>query len=205
VISPRYLRVVCVLFALTLIPTLIHSYSDAAGDDGRRAHGIPHVLLGYTSVPTARPATWGQRRFQSDDWIEREYANGLGDRLTLTVVRSLDPKSVYHHPELAVSYHRESFDRKTVERFPPRPTIPVHVLRQTAEGRAIAVYALHYDNRFVDNPVLFQIRTAAELLLSPRQPMTLFFVLDQQIDRPRDLEASSALRLMYAAIDALLG
>jgi hypothetical protein len=205
VISPRYLHVIAVLFALTLIPTLIHSYSEASRDDGRRAHGIPHVLVGYTSAPTSRPATWGQRRFGTDDWVEREYANGFGDHLTLTVVRSLDAKSVYHHPELAVSYHRVSFERHTVERFASRPDVPVHVLRQASDDRALALYALHYHDRFVDNPVLFQIRAAAELLVSPRQPMTLFFVLDEQFDSRRGVEASSALRLMYAAIDALLG
>ena len=71
VISTRFLPIVCGLVAVTLVPTLIHSYADSAVRDGRTTASIPMTLAGYTGAPSGRNATWGQRRFESDDWTER--------------------------------------------------------------------------------------------------------------------------------------
>jgi hypothetical protein len=204
VISTRYVPAIVVLLALALVPTLIHSYSDSAADDGRRTRTIPTVLAGYPSVASDRPAGWGQRRFKSNDWIERHYVGDRGAKVTLTVVRTYDTKSVYHHPELAVSYHRASFMGERVESFKTRPDVPIHVLQPSPGRRAFGMYVLHYEDRFVDNPLMFQIRSAGELLFSRRQPMTLFFVLDDA--PPSNVEApeSSAARVLFAAIDALV-
>jgi hypothetical protein len=202
--SPRYAPATAVLLALALVPTLIHSYSNTAVDDGRRASAIPGVLAGFPSVATDRPQNWGQRRFESQDWIERHYVGDRGLRVTLTVVRTYDAKSVYHHPELAVSYHRVSFTSERVERSPTRPEIPIHVLQPSAGTRAIGMYILHYEDRFIDNPLLFQVRSAGELLFSRRQPMTLFFVLDDVPTPNVELMDSAAAKVLFAAIDALV-
>lgn len=200
-ISARYAPAICVLLALTLIPTIIHSYARDAFDDGRRAEQVPAGLAGHTAAPSDRHPTWGERRFDSRDWVERHYRSDAGKSVTLTVIRTLDAKRVYHHPELAVAYGTTFVD-DTVRRFPARPDIPVHVLTPGPGVTAAGAYVLHYDTRFIDNPIAFQIRTAGELLFSPRKPMTLFFVLDPEADPAKDLDGSSAMAVLFAAIDA---
>ena len=176
-LSSRYAPGICVALLLALVPTIIHGYAGLVVDDGHTTSSIPTTLSPYASVPTRRSPDWGQRHFESGDWFERKYSTD-GDELVLTVVRSYDLKALYHHPELAVSYHSAKFDRATTQNAVAHPDIPVHVLTNDT-GRAVALYALHYDGRFISDPIRFQLRTAGELLFSGRKPMTLFFVLDE--------------------------
>ena len=199
-ISLRFVPVTCVLLALAVVPTIIHSYSSGPVDDGWRASQVPGVLAGMPSAPSSRNAGWGKRRFDSDDWIEREYRGASGGHLTLTIVRTHDAKAVYHHPELAVAYGT-AFVGEDVVRFPQREDVPVHVLTPGPGVTAAGLYVLHYDSRFIEDPIPFQIRTAGELLFSRRRPMTLFFVLDKTM-RERAINESSALTLLLAAVDA---
>jgi hypothetical protein len=196
VISTRFLPVVCGLVAVTLVPTFIHSYSDSAVPDGRTTASIPMTLAGYTGAPSGRNATWGQRRFDSNDWTERVYQSGR-DEVRLTVVRSFDAKALYHHPELAVT--ESSFTETELTRFPQRPDIPVYVLYAEPEG--VALYALHYDSAFVQDPIRFQLRTAGELLFSGRKAMTLFFLTDDGPIPGSGVESLPSLGLFFAAID----
>jgi hypothetical protein len=202
VIAPRFLPVLCVVFGVALVPTLIHSYGDNVATDGRRTAALPRVLNGYEGAPSDRNEGWGKRRFDSDDWIEREYSRS-GDRIRLTAIRSYDPKSLYHHPELAIAYGT-AFAGEDTRRFDRRPDVPVHVLRPLEGANAIGAYVLHYGDRFVDNAIWFQIRAAGELLFSQRQPMTIFFVLDQSVPSPPDVAGSSAVQLLFAAVDSFV-
>ena len=193
-ISTRYLPIVCALVAVTLVPTFIHSYSDSAVRDGRTTTSIPMALAGYIGAPTDRNATWGQRQFESDDWIERVYRSGR-DEVTLAVVRSYDAKALYHHPELAAT--EDTFDKTEVRRFAQRTDIPVFVLSTTTNR--IALYALQYEDAFVENPIRFQLLTAGEMLFSGRRAMTLFFLSDQ--DPGTNVDALPSLGLFFEAID----
>jgi hypothetical protein len=199
-ISPRYALAICVLVAMALVPTLIHSYSTDVASDGLLTSAIPRTLVGYGSTATSRHETWGQRRFESTDWTERAY-RAQGDEVVLTVVRSFDHKSLYHHPELAVAYS-SGFAGLQTTRVPDRPEIPVMVLSPGAGSRARAMYVLHSAGRFIEDPVLFQIRTATELLVARRKPMTLFFVLDPSAPENQRLDTLPALRILFAAIDS---
>lgn len=201
-ISIRYVPASCVLLAIALVPTIIHSYTDRVADDGRHARQVPDQLAGMTSAPSDRNAGWGRRRFDSDDWVERDFRGPAGEALTLTIVRTLDAKTVYHHPELAVAYGT-SFVGSQVVQWPQRPEIPVHVLTPGPGVNAAGAYVLHYDSRFVADPIRFQIRTAGEMLFSARKPMTLFFVLAKNLPE-RDLSASSAVTLLFAAVDGFI-
>jgi hypothetical protein len=195
-IAHRYVPVLCLLLAIALVPTLIHSYSGSVAVDGRRTTAIATTLAGYTSTPTTRAATWGKRRFDSNDWMERHYTNG-GNTVRLTVVRSYDPKSLYHHPELAISYGEE-FSGEEITRLSNRPEIPVHMLVPAGHEETAAAYVLHYGDRFVDNPIVFQIQTAGELLVSRRRPMTIFFAIANNADR------AALTEVLVAAIDDFL-
>ncbi|HZI80110.1 MAG TPA: hypothetical protein VFD69_11395 [Vicinamibacterales bacterium] len=197
--SSRYAPAVCVVLLLALVPTIIHSYAGLVTNDGRSTATIPTSLMSYSSAPTRRSADWGERRFDSHDWFERQYTS-TGDEVVLTVVRSYDLKALYHHPELAVSYQAAKFDKSRMESAEGRPDVPVRVLTNRPGG-AVAMYVLHYDSRFISDPIRFQLRAAGELLFSGRKPMTLFFVLDKTTPEgvaPLNLPAA---KLLFEAID----
>jgi Protein of unknown function (DUF3485) len=199
-ISGRHAAAVAVLLALALIPTAIHSYWGVVVHDGRRASQVPANLEGMPSTPTARKAPWVMNNFQSDDWIERTYRAGSDD-VVLFVGRSYDAKRLYHHPELALLRGYETAPAGTTyaER---RPDIPLHLVTTERGGeRGVAVYALLYDGTFIANPVAFQLKSSAELLVGGRKPMTLFMASDLVGARARATE-SPAARVLLAAIAA---
>lgn len=201
--SPRYAGALCLAIAMALVPTIIHSYAGVRVDDGRTVSAIPVSLAAFTSTPSGRNATWGKRRFDSDDWIERRYISGR-DEVLLSVIRSFDLKMLYHHPELAVAYGT-SFLRYETTRLGGHASFPVHVLRSaTGGGGPVAMYVLHYDGRFVEHPIAFQLRTAGELLVSGRKPMTLFFVQDAAVPDGDDLDDAGLTNVLFAAIDAFV-
>jgi hypothetical protein len=156
-------------------------------------------LAGENGESTKRRANWGDDRFGSADWIERRYAGA--PEVKLVVARSFDPKRLYHHPELAVDYG-ERYDKAMTIRLPQRRDIPVHLLRGSGEnGRHFAVYALHYDEGYVENPITFQLRTSLRSLFDRRHAMTLFFA-GQDLPSGGAVESSRAASLLLAAIAA---
>jgi len=198
-ISSRYASILCLLVTLALVPIVIHGYVGMTISDGRTVAAIPTELVGMSATPGSRDETWGRRRFDSHDWFERRYARGQ-DEVVLTIVRSYDPKTLYHHPELAVAYGT-SFLHYERQRLPTHPDVPVHVLRSGPREGAIGLYVLHYGEEFVERPILFQIRTAGELLFSPRQAMTLFFARGRAGANETDLDSLPAARLLFEAVD----
>ena len=200
-ISTRYAPAVCVLIALALVPTVMHSYAHTVATDGLMTGAIPMSLNGAPSSPTEHDAAWGQLRFDSFDWTERRYRLGDGEVL-LTVLRSYDLKKLYHHPELDIAYGT-AFFRHDVERLDSKRDLPLHVLRDS-DGTNTAVYALHYGNGFVEDPIAFQMRAAGELLFSPRQAMTLLFARDLQPTKGETLAQYPSTRILLSAIDAFL-
>jgi hypothetical protein len=198
--STRYAIPTAVLLALALIPTTIHSYVGARATDTLTARDIPAVLQDMPSKPTARKAAWVQDTFESDDWVERIYDAG-GDDVRLFAGRSYDAKRLYHHPELALLRGTETAPAG-VTRASARPEIPLHLITTAREGRkGIAVYALLYDGSFVEDPVYFQLRTSAALLMSAPMPMTLFFASDLS-GSASNVDEAPATRVLLAAISA---
>ena len=198
-ISGRYAPAVCAVVALALVPTIIHSYAGTLVQDGRSAASIPMTLAGFTSVPSSRDAGWGKRRFESDDWFERRYLSG-NDEVLLTVLRSYDLKRLYHHPELDVAYGAGYLTEDTIE-LKDAAGVPVHLLLASAENGGSAMYALHYGDEFVRNPLWFQVRLAGELLFSGRRPMTLLFARDIRGSKGRDPESFPSARVLAAAAE----
>ena len=201
-IAPRFAPAVCLLAGLALVPTVIHSYAGVRVGDGRTLAAVPESLAGFPSTPSAREASWGQRRFDNADWTERRYS-AAGHDVVLTLVRTYDPKSVYHHPELAIAYGT-TYLQSEVVRFPSHPMVPVHMLRDSnsrgAEAAA-ALYVLHYGDEFVADPIMFQVRLAGALLFSGRRPMTILFAQDAAAGSG-SLEKASVTQVLLAAVDA---
>jgi hypothetical protein len=200
VISFRFVPAICALLILPLVPTWMHSYSGALTSDGLSAAAIPATLGDYRGRPSGRGTNWGKRRFDSEDWIERSYSKGSREVL-LTVVRSYDLKTLYHHPELAVAYG-PSFQPEALTTVPERPLMPVHVLAPRPGSDTHAMYVLRYEDRFVSNPIWFQIRTAGELLFSPRQPMTMFFTTESGVSPDSSISQLASTAVLLAAVDA---
>lgn len=197
-ISPRFAVPVAAMLALALVPTVIHSYRGTRIDDGLRTAAIESMLAGSASTQTARRAGWVQSNLESDDWIERVYKVN-GSDVTLFVARSYDAKRLYHHPELAVLRGTQTTPRGLAHAS-ARPDIPLHVIDTERGGqKGLAVYALLSDGRFIDNPILFQLRTSVELLTSGRQPLTLFMASDLAGSRGQ-IDDAPATRLVLAAV-----
>jgi hypothetical protein len=202
-LSSKYAPAVCLALFIALVPTIIHSYAGLVVKDAQTTASIPPIMSSYSSAATKRTAEWGKKHFDSFDWFEREYSLG-GDRAILSVVRSYDLKALYHHPELAIAYRDAKFDRFDVQTAPERPEMPVHVLTND-EGGAVGMYVLHYDGRFIADPITFQLRTAGELLLTGRKGMTLFFLLNETARDGVEPLKLPAARLLFEAIDRFTG
>lgn len=201
-ISNRYARELCVLVTFALVPVVLHTYIGATVTDGRTAHEVPTLLAGFVGQSTDRDEAWGRRRFESDDWIERRYAKDR-QAIALTVIRSFDLKRLYHHPELDIAYG-VPFSGHEVRHVAGRPEIPLHLLRNAPGRSDIAIYVLHYDGRFIADPVTFQLRTAGELLVSRRRPMTLIFAHGPSLPVNQDVGALPVTQVLLAATDAFV-
>jgi hypothetical protein len=196
----RSAAVAAFCLGLALVPTVLHSYAGLRADDGLTVAAIPPRLAGFSSRATDRRPDWVQRTFDSTDWLERRYAAGSNGVL-LFAARSFDAKRLYHHPELAIAYGYD-LDGSSITRLPAMPEIPVHVLRPEAPTAGLALYALLYDDAFVGDPYLFQLRMAGTMLFSPKRAMTLFFVHDPGAAPDAPLETTPAAVVLLDAIRA---
>jgi hypothetical protein len=187
-ISARYAPGVAVLLALALIPTVRNTYVDAHVKDGRSVAAIPMMIGGELGASTPRGAGWAKDALAADDAIERRY----GPDITLFAARSFDAKRLYHHPELVVAYGRD-YSSASVEPASARPEVAIH--RLSGEN-AWGMYALAYEDRFIADPVRFEMRRVLTSLVQPREPMTLFFVYGA--GRP----PANAEAFLLAAIDS---
>lgn len=199
-ISHRFAPITAALLTLALVPTVIHSYRGLTIEDGLSVTSIPEVLAGAPSKPTDRKSRWAETHLASTDWIERTY-RVEGKDVRLFAARSYDPKRLYHHPELAVLRGTETVPAgRSV--LPGRPDVPVHLLQTSRDGRrGRAAYALLYDGEYVENPLIFQVRTGVELLVGGRKAMTLIMASDLA-GLEGELDTSPAVRVLAAAIDA---
>jgi hypothetical protein len=200
--SSRYAPLAAGLFLLAFVPTVFHAYVGYTRPDGRRAEAIPAVLDGLPSVPITS-TTWSKALFSSEDAFEREYRARSGQVVRLVVIRSYDAKALYHHPELAVAYGKGLAPAGTGV-LPGQPPVPVFLLRSEPEvAPGYALFAVQVGGRFMDEPVWFQLRQAAAVLIRGRQQATLFFARTSG-RLPRTLEGSPAAEVLQAGIRAFL-
>jgi hypothetical protein len=185
------------MLAVTAVPTIVHTYLPVTTTDGRATARIAVRLNGLDGRPTDRSLVWLPEAMAVVDYTERLY----GRDLRLLAVRSYDAKRLYHHPELAVA-HGDDYRRATVIRAPERPDVPIYILKG-AQDR-LSAYTLVYEDRFVGDPISFQLRNVVSLLVRPRQLMTLFFVRGSPGTSEYPPGKSPAEQLLLAAVDSFL-
>lgn len=196
--STLYARAIIVLLCVAGAPAIMQSIVGREHDDGWRADAVSARLGVIDGVPTRRQPSWVQRRFASTDFTERIYGS-----TRLFIVRSFEFTSLYHHPELAVAY-RSGVTYAGLTRLKDGDrTIPVSVVRSAKGERGLGGYVLLYGrDRFVDRPYWFHVRLAGELLLRPRENMTLFFVYDEGAPPNSSLDDASCARVLMDAIES---
>lgn len=199
-ISTRYAIPVCILLALALIPTIIHSYIDAKLNDGKSVNNIAITLNNFTSVPAKRNASWGIDIFSSTDWFERVYHDKQYHKVRLFTARSYDHKRLYHHPELALSYGH-SLSKRGILNISNSPEIPVHLLSND-DNSMLAAYVLLYNGEFVSDPISHQLGDSMRLLVNARKPMTLFYASQSNLPFNTQFEQSDLASLLSLAIQS---
>jgi hypothetical protein len=190
--STRYLPVVAVLLAVALVPTVVHTYAGVTASDGKSSGLVAMRLDGVDGIATNRSPGWVADNFGTTDFIERRY----GTDVTLFVARGYDPKRLYHHPELGLAWGH-SFDSASVLKVQSASVdIPLHTLSGDSD---FAAYALLYDDKFIENPMSFQIENAVQALFRPQRPMTLFFARGRATSDPL---RSPVVRILVSAIES---
>jgi hypothetical protein len=183
--SSRYVPHLLVLLLLAAIPSYLHHTDRLDVDDC--AH--PEQLLDSALAPPADGADGADGRrllgfessFGSGNWAVRPLASEKGEIETV-VVRSFDPKVVYHWPEGRILPGVRSQARRH-EKLDGREGTSLSVHRvffpddppPNAQA-TLAGYHLVYESRPVSNPYLAQILSAPLQLVRGRRPMWLFFV-----------------------------
>jgi hypothetical protein len=201
-ISLRFVVIACILLAVALVPTVIHSYFEAKTEDGLTVKAISNTLSGFSSHATERRAKWVEETFDTKDWIERRYTGPDSNNILLFAVRSFDLKRLYHHPEIGV-LRGVDLQMEGIRKLKGLTEVPVYVLKNR-KGKGLAVYALLHDGQFIENPILTQIFTSFNLLFNKRKAMTLFLVYDEYARDDTSLEQSPASNILGASITSFL-
>lgn len=202
--SPRYAWGVIVLALVALVPTVVHNYLGLTIDDGPKAASLDVRVPGALVAPTSKSVRWFEESFRTSDAVEREYTGAGGRVVRLTVIRSLDAKLLYHHPENVVAYAQALHEHSLV-RIPSLSGVPVHRLR-TEPGnskRLLGLYALRYRGNWVEEPLRFQFALTASLLVNGRAPTTLLFVQTRSGVAGTD-QGGFEVDVFTAAVEALL-
>ncbi|WP_031434333.1 hypothetical protein [Methylomarinum vadi] len=197
--STRYAIPVALLLTVTLVPSLIHNYFGLTVTDGKTTNRISNRLSDFESKPSSRNPEWGEVTFDCYDWFERIYKDKQGNSVRLFVGRSFDHKKLYHHPELALSYGNDLARAEKID-FSLPPEITVYLLRANGK-RGMAAYALLYEDEFIANPILHQINNSLNLLVSPRKPLTLFYVSDDNEKSQALFAETTMAHILRQAID----
>ena len=87
--------------------------------------------------------------------------------------------------------------------YSEQPNIPVKLLANESRP-VIAAYALLYDQQFVENAISHQLMNSFMQLITPRKPMTLFYVeAENSSEKTIFTETDAALVLESAIKDFL--
>jgi hypothetical protein len=201
--STRYVPHVAVLLALTAVLTLLQARDDHRDDDCAN----PAALFPVRAAPyddehdekaEKRRRTNQVAAGESGRWDEGSVELSPGLRLNYTIVRTFEPRRIYHQPgrNLATDVRTR---REGIEHLDDgtRPVaihrLHIETARRAGEGQIVAAYLLVHRGEAVVNPILAQLRGAPFELVSGRRPMTRYLVF-ARVPPARRAEAEEATR-----------
>lgn len=201
----RYAPHIALLCALTLIPVVVHGYLGRRTDECLR----PELFAPESRAlaPLQDRAGFMRRHFGATRWREgRVQGDGPGPDLRYAIVRSHDPKLVYHRPDHVFLDGTPSGHRTDRTESPAGRALPVHralyaPARAAGRTQDFAAWILLYDGEAVANPVLAQLGAAWKLVFSGVAPMTLVMVYGQISPREQPPAEARALAFLGRTFD----
>ena len=175
-LSKRYLPHVSLALLLTLFPVVLHSYVELNRDDCVPAQEILALCDKNIDVEVT-----GRRLKNLFGEVEScgGHLPGPSDSPSLDywVLRSYDPKALYHLPETGFVRGAAPSRRTTEELSSHYGPVPVHrAYYNDSDGDIYVAYVLIYNSEPIANPYLAQILSFPKQLLTGTSPMNLLFV-----------------------------
>ena len=177
--SLRYVRPLGLLLAVAAVPVIAHSVIGITAE----TCADPEALISGLDAPEP---SLERAEFLRSSMHVSEFAEGSavpprgGAALDYLVLRSWDPKRLYHRPEqrllkgvIATGTRLEWVDAG--DRSLPIQSVEYEQLLM-AQHKPVAAYLLVYAGEPVSNPYWAQIASSLRELLLGKQPMTLYFV-----------------------------
>lgn len=174
-LSRRYLLPLSACLLVALVPVTIHSYLNFDRDDCS-----PAVGLWPSSTGDAKHDAIVREQFQSFQLSQASFVKE-GVQFDYSVVRSYDPKRLYHRPENTLVQHDAIVENRAIEWVQtPSGALPIHRAYYGNANRAIVVsYVLVFRSSPVASPYWPHLAAAPVEVFTGRRPMTLFFIKAQ--------------------------
>ncbi len=174
-LSTRYVVPLSICLFVTLIPVVVHSYIRAQVEDCSNSWAF-FPGPSHASLAERRRDDWMRDRFQSDQWHEGSFFR-VGARFDVSIIRSYDPKRLYHRPENSLVEHAVVKSRKVESVQADSGSLPIHrAYYEDSDPAILAAYVLVYRSAPIADPYWSQLRAAPVELFLGRRPMTLFFI-----------------------------
>lgn len=171
-LSRRYLLPLSACLFAALVPVTIHSYLNFDRDDCADASA-----LFVTHAADPKRNALGREQFQSFQMSDGNFIKD-GVQFDYSVVRSYDPKRLYHRPENTLVRHDAIVERRGIDWVQtPSGELPIHRAYYDNTNRTIVVsYLLVFRSAPVANPYWPHVSAAPIEVFTGRRPMTLFFI-----------------------------
>lgn len=181
--SRRFVPHIALLILALAVPTLLHSQGDYRLDDCKDVQAIfpDHAdpLWDSSFREEVRTRTYDNATADGGVWAEGSTVMPGGTRVNWLIVRSYDPKRVYHRParNLVDGGQIGAIEIERVEA--DGMTIPIRWLRyepgvSMAERRVSAGHVLVYGGKPISDPYMAQLLSAPIQVIRGRMPMTLY-------------------------------
>ena len=175
-LSNRYLRWIAAALLVALIPVIPHSYLKLKSNDCVSVQELCALCPGRMESESVGRRLAGQ--FGEVEWCAGTLpAEGNFPTLDCWILRSYDPKKLYHLPEIGLMRGAAPGRRLTQFLTWENRKVPLHrAFYPAGDGDVYVAYMLIYNSKPVDNPYITQILSFPKQLVTGVEPMNLFFV-----------------------------
>ena len=181
-ISSRYAPHLLVLLLLAAIPVYLNTSGRGYVDDCHDPEGLRDLAAWGTTDPLEEQ--WQRRGTRRIQWSEGRLVvdEEAGSELTVAVLRSFRPLTLYLRPMRFYRFDPETMDVQWVDAG--SDSLPIHVVT-SANQRPIrfAEYLVVYDSKALTHPFAYQLTTAIPELFRGRPPVTMFIVYGEVTTR----------------------